>query len=423
MPSTSQLAIEHDGEHSLCLVVRGQRVVPGDDLSDRFGFDIARLDERLLRILVTLAVRRHGGGPGWMTAEELGLLALNGASGSATAKLLEVSLRGSTRVGPQLIEFRPAGATGGGRSRGPYRLGVPAESTVLDEAACWCFLTGRVLAEGMADGCSLADHLAQARAAMHAGRFIEAQALTQMALRSMFEGVQELRRATERDRCYWLAQTCLLLSNVELEIGATRLGLLAVARAQRCFERIRHPEGSASALLVEANLRGQIDDTQERRRSYVAARNALVRLDDAGRGPRRGMQRAIYIGTLGQRMSLLGQTRQAARRLRMAHQLCEAASSRTWAAIWEVRLGQNALTAGDRPAAERFMASALEAAEAMTPSGYASLVRGMSELSLATGRLDEAERWIVCARTVGEKLGMGHQVLLADRLMARLERL
>lgn len=416
------LAIERDGESSLHLFVRGQRVQLGDDLTDRFGFDDLRLDERMLRILVALAIRRRGGRPGWTTAEELGALALAGASGSAAAKQLEVALRETTRVGPRLIEYRPAGPSGGGRSRGPYRLGIAPESVALDESACWSFLAGRPLSPDTGEGHSLVAGLTAARAALHGGRLVEAQALTHTALRSIFEGVGELRRGTDRDRCYWLAQTYMLLANVDLEIGATRPGIIAVTRARHHFDRIRHPEGVASALLVEAHLRGQIDAPEERRRSFVAARNGLVRLDDAGRAARRGVQRAAHVGTLGHRQSQLGQTKPAARRLLTAYQLCEAASSPTWAAIWAIRVGQNALTAGERTLAERFMTLALAAADTLTPSGYAALTRGMAEFYLATAQLDEAERWILRARAVGEDLAMGHQRNLADQLLTRLER-
>lgn len=420
--SATELAIERDGDRSIRLVVRGRRVALGDDLTDHYGFDDTRLDERMLRILVALAVRRRNGGQGWMTAEELGVLALAGASGRATAKQLEMALREVMRVGPRLIEYRPASASGGGRSRGPYRLGVAPEATALDEAACWSFLAGRALSEGVGEGHSLEVHLADARSALHGGRFVEAQSMTYAALRSIFEGTDELRRACDRDRCHWLAQAYLLLANIDLEIGAPRPGLLAAARARHHFDHICHPEGAASALLVEAHLRGQVDDPDESRRSFVAARNALVRLDDAGRAARRGVQRAAHIGTLGHRQSQLGQTKPAARRLLTAYRLCEAASSRTWAAIWAIRVGQNALAAGDQTTAERYMVLANANADALTPSGYAALTRGMGELHLITGQFAEAELWILRARAVGENLAMGHQRNLADRLLARLER-
>ncbi len=416
------LVIERDEGSSLRLVVRGQRVALGDDLTDRFGFDDTRLDERMLRIIVALALRRRSEAQGWMTAGELGALALAGTSGSATAKQLELALCEATRVGPRLIEFQPASTSGGGRSRGPYRLGVAPEAVALADAACWSFLTGHLPYEHGEDARSLAVDLADARAALHGGRLALAQSLAHTALRSIFEGVDELRRGTERDRYYWLAQAYMLLANIDLETGATWSGLLAITRARQHFEHVRHPEGAASALLVEAHLRGQVDDPGEHRRSFIAARNALVRLDDARRTARRGLQRAMHIGTLGHRQSQLGQTKPAARHLLTAHRLCEAASSRTWAAIWAIRAGQNALAAADRASAERFMALALVDADALTPSGYAALTRGMGELHLATGQLDEAERWILRARTVGEQLTMGHQRRLADQLMARLER-
>lgn len=415
-----ELAIAREGESALSLVVRGRRVRLGDSLTDRFGFDDVRLDERMLRILVALAIRRRGGGHGWMTAEELGTLALIGASGPATAKQLEIGLTGTTRVGPRLIEFRPATPAGGGRSRGPYRLGVTPEATSLDEAACWAFLAGRAVPARVTEDSSIPDRLSEARAALHGGRFIEAQAIAHIALRSVFEGTAALHLATRRDRCYWLGHTYMLLANIDLELGAPRTGLLATARARLHFDDIQHPEGAASALLVEAHLRGQLDDPSESRNSFIAARNALVRLDSAGRTARTGVQRANYIGTLGQRQSRLGQTKPAARRLLTAFRLCEAASSQTWAAIWALRAGQNALTAGDVSSAERFMTRALASAVALTPSGYAALTRGMSEFYLATGQLDEAERWIHRALAVGERLAMAHQHHLARRLLSLL---
>ena len=417
---STDLVIERDGRDSLRLVVRGQHVAIGDDLSDRFGFDEPRLDERLLRIIVALALRRRAGGDGWMTAEELSVFALAGVSGQATSKQLEKALHDKTRVGPRLIEYRPARPSGGGRSRGPYRLGVVPGAIELDEDACWSFLAGRTLPPRAEDDDGLAHLLGDARSALHAGRLVQAQILARTALRSIYEGFDELRRAPARERYLGFAQAYALLANIDLETGTTKAGLLAAERARICFDRIKHPEGTAYALQLEAHLRGQLDGHEESRRSFDAARKALVKLDDAGRGARRGLQRAVYIGTVGLRQSRLGFTAPAAKRLLTAYRLSEAASSRTWAAIWAIRIGQNALVAGNLAIAERFMAIAHDAADTLTVSGYAALTRGMGELYLVAGQLDEAERWILRARSIGEELAMGHQRHLSDQLFDRL---
>jgi hypothetical protein len=68
------------------------------------------------------------------------------------------------------------------------------------------------------------------------------------------------------------------------------------------------------------------------------------------------------------------------------------------------------------------MALAHDSADVLTVPGYAALTRGMGELHLVMGRLDEAERWILRARTVGEAMAMGYQRNLADRLYDRLVR-
>ncbi len=434
---SSRLRIARDPvDGQLQLVVQGERISQGDDLSDRFGFDEARLRERMLRILVVLALRRQAGGSGWMTADELELLALAAmrppsrraatTGGSAVAKLLEEALRETVRGGLRLIEFQPAHVPAlrgrGGRSRGPYRLGVPPEDLELDDEACWMFLAGQSATRAVEARSDLAGLLGGARAELHAGQFLQARAHASGALRAIFAGTaDELRAASAGDRCFWLAQTFVLLANVDLEVGWTRAGILAVTQAHRYFARIKHPEGEVGALQVEAHLRGQTDDRAELRRSFVAARKALARLDDGRRALRKGFPRAMCVGTLGQRQSSLGDTRPAARHLQTAYRMCEEASSPGWMGIWAMRLGQNALIAGELGAAEGFIASAHEAAGALTPSGQASLARATAELQIATARWDEAERSIVRARVLGEMLAMDHQVRLADRLLARLE--
>lgn len=425
-PGGPRLRIDRGtGDGGLRIVVDGEHFVLGDDLSDRFGFDEARLDERILRILVTLALRRRSGGPGWMTAEELGLLALAGASGSATAKRLEVSLRATCRGGTRLIEF-PAPAPGqggrGGRSRGPYRLGVAPEALELDDEACWQFLAGQPLPREHADHRDLAGLLDAARTEMHAGRFLRARARASRALEAIFAGTADgPPPASPRDRCFSLGQTFALLANIDLHLGSTGAGILAARRAHAYFERVKHPEGEAQALDIEAHLRGQLDDPTELRRSFVAARNALARLDDARRTLRKGVQRAVYVGTLGQRQSRLGDTRQAAKRLQSAYRLCQDATSPSWMGVWAMRLGQNALVAGELAAAEKFIASAHDVGAALTPSGQAALTRATAELHLAAGRWGEAERWIARARAIGEDLAMGYQIRLATRLLEQLE--
>ncbi len=415
---------------ALELVILAQRFRLSDDLSDRFGFDDHRLDEPMLRIIVALALRRDADRRGWMTSEELGLVALEGASGPATAKRLEVALRDTRHAdtGPRLIEFQTiqTGGTGhrGGRSRGPYRLGIPAEQLNLDRAACLGFLAGRPMTAQPIVAVDLAEQFVAVDDAMSAGRLMAARTAAQAALQMIVEGrAAELRDASDHERCFQLARTFDRLANIDMELGCTRDGLNAAHRSRRLYERVRHPEGVAHTLQIEALLRGQSDDPADLRLSYCAARNALLRLDDATRGARKGARRAMYIGVLGQRLTHLGRTREAARRLEAAYHLCEAHDVPRWMAIWALRLAQNAVAARQLAKAENFMTTANELADRLSLPGEAALTRANAELHLAAGRPDEAERWIHRAARIGQSQGMLHQERLVQRLAERLQAL
>lgn len=423
------LVIERSSaESTLRLRIRGTCFAVGDDISDRLGFDNASLNDEMARIVVALALRRLGSQDGWMTAEELGLLALSGASGGAVAKRLGVALRKTIRadMGPRLIEFQTTstGGTGyrGGHTRGPYRLGVAPEEISVDEEACHALLAGRSMIARTSTG-DFGEQLHDAEIALFTGRFADARASTQAAVHAIFSGSADgLRRAPRRDRCFHLARSFALLANIDMEMGRSAEGLVAALRAQTFYKLVRHPEGEAQALQIEAHLRGQSDVPEQLRLSYTAAMRARRRLDDACREARKGVARAVYIGVLGQRLSKLGQTRAAARHLETAFRLCEAGGSPRWMAIWAVRQAQNAIASRQLAEAECFMTTAQEHAHTLTVAGTAALTRAHAELHLVAGRLDEAERWLGEARLIGEERNMLHQLHLVDRLLADLER-
>lgn len=364
-----------------------------------------------------------------MTAEELGLIALGGVSGSAVADRLGKSLRDAIPASdPRIIQWRvvSTGGTGyrGGRSRGPYRLGLSPEDFDLDAAACYSFLAGQSISVSHIAPGNCIEQLRAAREAMFRGDLTDGRALVHAALIGTLTGSDdEMRRASQRDRRFQLAQVYSLLANIEMEMGYSCEGLDAVGRARALFERVKHPEGVAHAFQIEALLFGQSGTPDDLIRSVAAAKNARLRIDSAPPRARAGASRAAYIGVLGQRLTPLGRTREAARHLQTAFRLCEAAGNPCWMAIWAVRQAQNAIAERRLGEADRFMATAYELATALTVSGTAVLARASLELCIAAGRRDEAAQWIQRAHEIGVARRMLHQERLVRELGARLDAL
>ncbi|EYF00121.1 Hypothetical protein CAP_1343 [Chondromyces apiculatus DSM 436] len=412
------------------IAIAGEKLGLGADLTDRFGFDECMLDHRLLRVLTYLAMRRREGGEGWTDADELAFFADCGATGGSMAKLLERRLREvsgrASSEGGRLIEYWPrenvAGRRGGrfgGRSRGPYRMGIPASRIDLDPHVGWSILLGRPMAESSWCG-DVEATLASARAHAVAGRFHEARQGAESALRAVHGG-DVTRHLTGRDRAVMVGDTWALLSTLEMEMGLWQEGLLAARRARTLFTKARTPARVAHAWESEAHLLGQREDGDFRFDSVAAARNALLHLESSSRELRAGPRRAHHIGVLGQRLSEAGDLRGAAKKLVWALRTAHEAASLPWAAIWAARLAQNDIRAGAIASAEKNLTFATELTRRPDAAAEALLVRVTAEVMIASGRWSEAEPWVEKALLVGHQRGMQHQIRLARRLLKSLK--
>ncbi|MGK3968355.1 hypothetical protein WMF38_29760 [Sorangium sp. So ce118] len=411
------------------VAINGETFTLGADLTDRFGFDDCRLDHRLLRVLTYLAVRRSAGGAGWVDADELGFFADCGATGGSAAKLLERRLRevpgdASCDQG-RLIEYGArenvsgrGGGRFGGRSRGPYRLGVPAPRLHLDPQVCWAILLDRPIIAPAPCG-DLDETLAAARGHAAAGRFHDARREALSALGAIYRG-EVAQTMKGRDRALLVGDSWALLSTIDMEMGRWSEGLLASRRAKVLFTGARSPERVAHAWELEAHLLGQREDGDFRLDAVAAARNALHHLESASREWRSGLRRAYHVGVLGRRLSHAGDTRRGAKGLTWAFRAAHEAGSAHWAAIWACRLAENDVRSGDIASAERNLAIATDLTCEPTAAADALLLRVRAEVLLASQRWSEAAPWIERAMQAGSQRDMRHQLRLARELLAAM---
>jgi len=395
----------------------------GDKLSDQFGFDECRLDYDILYIVLTLALRKQGDPNAWIGADELGVLARGGASGSSTAKRLELALSAELRSGngPRLIDFwrsQPEGAFRGGRSRGPYRLGRNIDVSNFDAATSLTILTGatgpKKLHHEEKDYTAL---VKGARLSHSDGEYVLAKTTVNEAIRVLYRGPLTF---SGRDQIFALAESYALLANIDLELGRSMEGLHAARTAQMLFSRLRHPVGLGYALQVESHLYGQFEDRESAARSVAAARRALLQLDNGPRSHRKGISRSVYSGTLGWRLAMAGKLAPAARRLHSALRIAQNSDSESWIGIWSFRVAQNEILRGNLACAEKHLGLALDLQGFMSVSATAALARAATEFYLAIGDPGGARHWLRRAQAIGQSRSMKHQKRLVAGLAERL---
>ncbi|WP_148314025.1 hypothetical protein WME98_10590 [Sorangium sp. So ce296] len=431
-PQHAEIIVEVGGSASApWLRLGAERFHLGADLSDRFGFDGCVLEEDLLRIIVLLAMRRETQAEGWISADEIGVLLKDGASGAAISKQFERILRntpcahGGHELGSgfRLIEYwtRETGGTGprGGRSRGPYRLGVRREQVRLDEDIASAALTWRPLSrleplEGDIDAI-----LEKVRVAASAGRFRESSSWLDALLLSIYRGNNELvAQSPRKERSMLLARIWDATSIIDMEMGRPADGLRAARRARALYAISHHPEGIAHTWQVEAHLLGQSDDPENAHRALAAARMSLVHLDSASRSNRRGIKRAQYVGTLGQRLTVVGATQKAEKSLEHAYRTSTEHGFIQPAATWALRLAENALKAKNLRGAENLLMMSHERQQQMSVPQRAAFARIFAAFHGASGHREAAQHWLAEALEIGER----HQMLNQIRLVTQLER-
>lgn len=408
------------------IVIDGEAHGIGATLPQRCGFDDCKLEIRLLRFICALALRRLGDEQGWIDADELGQLADGGASGGSVANFFRLRLQ-ERSTGPRLIEYRPrvnvqgpGGGRFGGRSVGPYRLGVAPPHLQVDVELCYAVLLDRRDGSAAEAG-DFDEALASARALAEQGAFSRARAAAEQGLYLWYQtGAPAYRQ--RRDRLVAAGSAWSTLADIEMEMGLWSDGLPSIRRARRLFVEARSPDRVAQTWQLEAHLLGQRDDDDFRAQAVLAARNALRSLESSSRSRRSGLNRAYYVGVLGQQLSRIGQVKCAAQKLTFAFKAAEDHGAPCWASIWAARLTQNYLRDHDLVEAERTLRAATDRAAHLTPAGNAVLVRATAEFLIATEQWDEAEVWIGRALRIGRERNMQNQVRRAQSLVAALER-
>jgi len=396
----------------------------GDSLSGLYGFDECCLDEELLRIILALALRKQEDPMAWTSADELGVLARGGASGASTAKRLEVVLAARPRVeaGPRLIEYwqsQPEGRYRGGRSRGPYRLGRWIDSSRIDMATALALLTGGT---GLSGATCAPDDYAElslvAKVAFGQGDFVAARRFAGAMMAAIYS---QPTNVSSKELMATIAEAQTLFANIALELGQTSQGLTAALTAQRLFTRLRHVSGLTRALQVEAHMRGQMTGEEEAALSVAAAKRALFQLDNGSRSSRKGLSRAMVVGTIGWRLNAAGRLNHAGRRLRSALRMSQDAGSEEWSGVWSFRAAQNEVARGNLRCAEEHLQRSLTLKHSMGVSTSAAMARAATEFFIATGDFDEAERWLRRAQIIGHNNCMAYQTYLVERLASQLQ--
>lgn len=415
----TKVEIHGDTDWTSPVVVDGQPLSVGLTLR-RFGMD-TQVTARLLHILVFLGLRRIGGiGDGWVTSDEIALFLEQTTNGAGVAKFLERLLEpyaaGNDRLLPDthLIQYKPraavlgVGGTGtGGLSRGPYRLVWPHGGLAINVQSAWSYLLGprNYMSAGQV---SIEAGLVTAEERFRGGDIIGARHVAAATLRDVHLG--RIERPNDGHHHMLLATLWDRIANLDMELGAPRLCLVATETSLTLYRRLRHPAGQAHALQLQAHAFGQLENS----RSALAAAVDAMRLVDNAQNLRRGFGRAAYIGVLGQRLSKAGRYSQAERKLVHAQLVAEENDARHWASIWAVRRAENAIAAGDLGCAERHLAVAHEYGTdpRSTVPHEAARVRITASFFAAAGRVDEGRDWATQGHRIGVEKGMANQIRL-----------
>ncbi len=411
------------------LRVGGETWPLGADITHRFGFGETTLSKTLLRVLIALALHRKAS-DGPIRSYELAEIVGRGASASSVAQVITRAVaddasraRRGQAAEPRLIQFlvrdTPGCGPRGGPSRGPYWLGVPQHKVHLDEVECRALLAGVNIREELPLGDDGETLLAEASRIACAGEFergIEIAAHVFDDARRRGKGargarVKELRRLS--------AEALEMKANLLMEMGHWTEGLKVVHLAQGMYSALKHPEGIAHCLQIEAHLWGQSGLPDGNETALWRAIRARSYLDNVSGNGRKGLQRAIFAGVVGQRQSKTNDFKSAEKTLLYAHRVCLDEGSPRWAAVWSARLAQTAMRAQRLVAAEAYLEDATKFAAELTVAGTALLVRARAEFSIETRQWSDAERLLAEARSLGEAHKMENQARRVRELEVR----
>jgi hypothetical protein len=394
----------------------------GQSLEGRYGFaPFVELDERLLRIIVALALARKldAATGGWVSAEQLAVTAEDMTSPAATRKFLSRMLRGYTpspedevaftRIpNAYVVQYWPLRKVrtihANGRSRGPYRLGVPRESITLTPESCLAFL-GHSMVQLPDEERALPEAIAHAQALADRCDYLAARATLLKGLLHPAQG------SNDKQRYGLVADAYHLLGQYGVQLRFPEEAIRSALRARSLFKMLRHPGGVASTLLTEAHAEGQWGNESA---ALMATRLARTILDDVTPGYRR-IKRAECAGVVGQRYSHVHNFEAAERNLVRAFHLAQDVDDRRQVCLWAVRRAENFLRQGDLGATERALSEAHDWYRRCLIAGMERTVlwHVTASFMVATDHLDEASRWATRAK----------EFALAHRLDSQLARL
>jgi tetratricopeptide (TPR) repeat protein len=403
----------------------------GDDFDGRHGFDYSTpLGPRLLRIIVALAIARKrdsANDDGWRSAEELAVSADSLRPPDGTRSFIRSALRGYTPFSGReielvgvpethLVQYHPLSRRGDGvahgRTRGPYRLGVRASSITLDIEAGVEFL-GHCKIQLPMEGVTLAEAISNGQAL---GRGCEYLAARAILVAGLLRGGEVSR---EKERYALAADAYNLLGEYGMQLWLPEDAIASARRARALFKKLRHPLGVVSTLLTEAHAQGQLGREVE---SISAVRHARTILDDVTPRRRQG-KRAECAGVAGQYGSRVHNFGGAERSLTRALELAQDQGDQRQICLWTVRRAENFLRQRDLAATERALWDAHDCYNRLAIGGMerSALWYISTSFAIATGRLDEAHRWVSHATAFAAAHGIDHQIARFQSLLAKIQ--
>jgi tetratricopeptide (TPR) repeat protein len=408
----------------------------GKHLEGRHGFrPSVPLSDRLLRILVALAVARKldiNPEGGWVSAEQLaatvGEVTLREGTRRFLARVLqgyldspedETAIRQIPEVGTHLIQYRPQRNVGliiaHGRTRGPYRLGVPPKDITFDRDAGVRFLGTSILQQLPSEGWDLSQALAYAQAAAQQCDYLTARAAI---LKGLLLGTHA---SNEKQRYGLVADAHHFLGQYAIQLRFPEEAIWSARQARVLFKELKHWDGVVSTLLTEAHAEGQLGNEIA---ALSGTREARVLLDDNVAPRYRGMKRAECAGVVGQRYSHLQNFDAAEHNLLRALQLAQEVDDRRQVCLWAVRRAENFLRQQNFFSTERTLVEAHDWFERLGVGGMERTVlwRVTAGFSVATGQLDDAVRWTRHVEAFALAHGLDSQVARLAWLTAAIDR-
>lgn len=433
---------------SLLLSVDGRVLGLGDPLPAYTGLS-GRLDERLLKIITLIVLRRtHEPERGWVFADELAIFVGGERSRGAVSKFLERRLMtGSANNAPLgdgefLLQWYPTVRVQDGRiggiSRGPYRISVKPPKLAVEELACWRFLLGW-RETGFQDGIALPEAKIQAEAEMREGHFLRAmytlRASIQQAVQlsrqpppSVLLTLEKVLNILRKEELVALGDCWLMLADVEMQMGRSLLSVTAATRAMHCYERVRHPLGVSRSYQVRSFARAQYAQNSAQAEEITGARydaqRALYILDKTAKRFRSGIERVHSVGSIGHKLMLAGRYGPAKRKFVFAREKSEELGDANWIIVWSCRIAQVEIAMRNLSGAEQHLSQALDLSSGLllpVPT-EALLTRVNAQFWDAAGQEKEAKKWLTQAYRIGQERNMLHQLRLLMPLVQKLER-